>query len=74
MKIDFSMSGMNFWLFFGIALILQSVCILALQKPLTRWNRFVIKDFIIFGFCLLMLAGGIAATVFGVINAFPYMI
>lgn len=73
-KIDFTMSGMNFLLFFGIALILQSVCILILQNPLKKWNHFVVKDFIIFGFSLLMLVGGIVATVFGIINAVPFMI
>lgn len=73
-KIDFTMSGMNFLLFFGIALILQSVCILVLQNPLKKWNHFVVKDFIIFGFSLLMLVGGIVATVFGIINAVPLMI
>ena len=74
MKIDFTMSGMNFLLFFGIALILQSVCILVLQNPLKKWNHFVVKDFIIVGFSLLMLVGGIVATVFGIINAVPFMI
>ena len=74
MKIDFTMSGMNFLLFFGIALILQSVCILVLQNPLKKWNHFVVKDFIIFGFSILMLVGGIVATVFGIINAVPVMI
>lgn len=73
-KIDFTMSGMNFLLFLGIALILQSVCILVLQNPLKKWNHFVVKDFIIFGFSLLMLVGGIVATVFGIINAVPFMI
>lgn len=73
-KIDFTMSGMNFLLFFGIALILQSVCILVLQNPLKKWNHFVVKDFIIFGFSLLMLVGGIVATVLGIINAVPFMI
>ena len=73
-KIDFTMSGMNFLLFFGIALILQSVCILVLQNPLKKWNHFVVKDFIIFGFSLLMLVGGIVAIVFGIINAVPFMI
>lgn len=73
-KIDFTMSGMNFLLFFGIALILQSVCILVLQNPLKKWNNFVVKDFIIFGFSLLMLVGGIVATVFGIINAVPFMV
>ena len=74
MKIDFTMSGMNFLLFFGIALILQSVCIFVLQNPLKKWNHFVVKDFIIFGFSLLMLVGGIVSTVFGIINAVPFMI
>lgn len=74
MKIDFTMSGMNFLLFFGIVLILQSVCILVLQNPLKKWNHFVVKDFIIFGFSILMLVGGIVATVFGIINAVPFMI
>lgn len=74
MRIDFTMSGMNFLLFFGIALVLQSVCILVLQNPLKKWSHFVVKDFIIFGFSLLMLVGGIVATVFGVINAVPFMI
>lgn len=74
MKIDFSMSGMNFLLFFGIALILQSICILILQNPIKKWSHFVAKDFIIFGFSLLMLVGGIVATVFGLINAVPLMI
>ena len=73
-KIDFTMSGMNFLLFFGIALILQSVCILVLQNPLKKWSHFVVKDFIIFGFSLLMLVGGIILTVFGVIKAVPLMI
>ena len=74
MKIDFTMSGMNFLLFVGLALILQSVCILVLQNPLKKWNHFVVKDFIIFVFSLLMLVGGIVATVFGIINAVPFMI
>ena len=74
MRIDFTMSGMNFLLFFGVALVLQSVCILVLQNPIKKWNHFVIKDFIIFGFSLLMLVGGIVATVFGLINAVPLMI
>ena len=74
MRINFTMSGMNFLLFFGIALILQSVCILVLQNPIKKWERFVAKDFIIFGFSLIMLVGGIVATVFGLINAIPYMI
>ena len=74
MKIDFTMSGMNFLLFFGVALVLQSVCILVLQNPIKKWNHFVVKDFIIFGFSLLMLVGGIVATVFGLINAVPLMI
>ena len=74
MKIDFTMSGMNFLLFFGIALVLQSICILVLQNPIKKWHHFVAKDFIIFGFSLLMLVGGIVATVFGIINAVPYMI
>ena len=74
MKIDFTMSGMNFLLFFGVALILQSICILVLQNPLKKWNHFVVKDFIIFGFSLLMLVGGIILTVFGVIKAVPLMI
>ena len=73
-KIDFTMSGMNFLLFFGVALVLQSVCILVLQNPIKKWNHFVVKDFIIFGFSLLMLVGGIVATVFGLINAVPLMI
>jgi len=74
MRIDFTMSGMNFLLFFGVALVLQSVCILVLQNPIKKWNHFVVKDFIIFGFSLLMLVGGIVATVFGLINAVPLMI
>lgn len=74
MRIDFTMSGMNFLLFFGVALVLQSVCILVLQNPIKKWNHFVVKDFIIFGFTLLMLVGGIVATVFGLINAVPLMI
>ena len=74
MRIDFTMSGMNFLLFFGVALVLQSVCILVLQNPIKKWNHFVVKDFIIFGFSLLMLVGGIVATVFGLIDAGPFMI
>lgn len=74
MKIDFTMSGMNFLLFFGIALVLQSICILVLQNPIKKWHRFVAKDFIIFSFSLLMLVGGIVATIFGIINAVPFMI
>ena len=74
MRIDFTMSGMNFLLFFGVALVLQSVCILVLQNPIKKWNHFVVKDFLIFGFSLLMLVGGIVATVFGLINAVPLMI
>lgn len=74
MKIDFTMSGINFLLLFGIALILQSVCILVLQNPIKKWKRFVAKDFIIFGLSLLMLVGGVVSTVFGLMNAIPEMI
>ena len=69
MGIDFTMTGMNFLLFLGIALILQGMCILLLQNPIKRWEHFVGKDFIIFGFSFVIIVGGIVATVFGVINA-----
>ena len=74
MGIDFTMTGMNFLLFLGIALVLQGICILVLQNPIKRWRHFVVKDFIIFGFSLLILIGGIVATVFGAINAISVMV
>ncbi len=74
MGIDFTMTGMNFLFFLGIALVLQGICILVLQNPIKRWKHFVVKDFIIFGFSLLILIGGIVATVFGAINAISVMI
>ncbi len=74
MGIDFTMTGMNFLLFLGIALVLQGICILVLQNPIKRWKHFVVKDFIIFGFSLLILIGGIVATIFGAINAISVMI
>lgn len=73
MSVDFTMSGMNFLLFLGLALILQSVCILVLQRPHKRWNHFVAKDFIIFGFTLFMLVCGVTLFVIGLVKAVPLM-
>jgi len=73
MKIDFTMSGMNFLLFLGIALVLQGICILAMQSPIKKWKHFVLKDFIIFSIALILIVGGIVATVFGLISAIPMM-
>ena len=74
MKIDFTMSGMNFLLFLGLILILMGVCLLALQNPIKRWKHFVVRDFICFSVFIGFIIGGIAAFVFGLISAIPFMV
>ena len=74
MKIDFTMSGMNFLLFLGLILILIGVCLLALQNPIKRWKHFVVRDFIYFSVFIGFIIGGIAAFVFGLISAIPFMV
>lgn len=74
MKIDFTMSGMNFLLFLGLILILMGVCLLALQNPIKRWKHFVVRDFIYFSVFIGFIIGGIVAFVFGLISAIPFMV
>lgn len=73
MKIDFTMSGMNFLLFFGLMLILIGICFLVLQNPIKRWKHFVVRDFIYFSVFIGFIIGGIVAFVFGLISAIPVM-
>lgn len=74
MKIDFTMSGMNFLLFLGLILILMGVCLLALQNRIKRWKHFVVRDFIYFSVFIGFIIGGIVAFVFGLISAIPFMV
>ena len=74
MKIDFTISGMNFLLFLGLILILMGVCLLALQNPIKRWKHFVVRDFIYFSVFIGFIIGGIVAFVFGLISAIPFMV
>lgn len=74
MKIDFTMSGMNFLLFLGLILILMGVCLLALQNPIKRWKHFVVRDYIYFSVFIGFIIGGIVAFVFGLISAIPFMV
>lgn len=74
MKIDFTMSGMNFLLFLGLILILMGVCLLALQNPIKRWKHFVVRDYIYFSVFIGFIIAGIAAFVFGLISAIPFMV
>ena len=74
MKIDFTMSGMNFLLFFGLMLVLIGICCLILQNPIKRWKHFVVRDFIYFSFFIGFIICGIIAFVFGLLSAVPYMV
>ena len=74
MKIDFTMSGMNFLLFLGLMLVLIGVCSLLLQNPIKRWKHFVVRDYIYFSVFIGFIIGGIVAFVFGMISAIPFMI
>lgn len=71
--IDFSMSGINFLILLGVAVLLEGLCLLILQNPFKNWKRFVAKDFIIFAFETVLIIIGLVCLILGFVNAAPLM-
>ncbi len=73
MNIDFSMTGINFFLLCGILLILQGVCFLIMQNPFKRIKKFGVRDYIILALIMSLVVAGIVLTIMGIISAVPLL-
>lgn len=70
MKIDFTMTGLNLSLLFGLVLVLQTICVLIMQNPFKHIRKFTARDFIVFAINICIGVLGIVLIVTGFITAF----
>lgn len=70
MKIDFSMTGLNLPILFGLVLLLQSICVLIMQNPIKRIHNFTARDYVVLAINICIGILGVVLTTIGFITAF----